>query len=80
LFDQPVGALCAGVGEPGGEEHFDGGPPGLDRLGQGGQLGDIGVDAPVVEPGASPNDFAEALRGLATANPLLPWWPAHQFV
>ena len=49
LLDQPVGAFGAGVRESGGAEHLDGGPPGLDRLGQVGQLGDVGIGAPAVE-------------------------------
>ena len=49
LLDQPVRALGPGVREPGREEHLDRRPPGLDRLGERGQLGDLGVGAPAVE-------------------------------
>jgi len=49
LFDQPVVALGAGVGDPGGDEGVDLGPPGVDGGGQGEQLGDLGVDAPSKE-------------------------------
>src|SRR3954465_15263545 len=49
LLDQPVRALGAGVGQPGAQEHLDGRPPGLDRLGEGGELGDLRVGAPLVE-------------------------------
>lgn len=50
VLDQPVGPLGTGVGDAGGDERQRFGPPGVDRLGEGDQLGDAGVDAPAGEP------------------------------
>ena len=50
VFDEPVVALGAGVGVPGEDGGFDLGPPEVDRLHRGDQLGDIRVDAPGQEP------------------------------
>jgi hypothetical protein len=46
LFEQPVAALGAGVGDAGGQEGVDLGPPGVDGDGQGERSWDLRVDAP----------------------------------
>jgi hypothetical protein len=54
VFDLAVEAFGAGVGDLSAEKHQHRGPPGLDGLGQRGELGDVGVGAPgveVIEPG-----------------------------
>ena len=50
LFHKSVVALGAGVGDAGGDEGVDLGPPGVDGGGQGEQLGDLRVDTPGQEP------------------------------
>ena len=45
LFEQPVVALGAGVGDASGQEGVDLGPPGVHGAGQGEQFGDLRVDA-----------------------------------
>ena len=46
LFDLPVIALGAGIGDAGLDERVDFGPPGVDGGGQGEQLRDLAVDTP----------------------------------
>ena len=41
LLDEPVVALGASVGDAGGDEGVDLGPPGVDGDGQGEQFGDV---------------------------------------
>jgi hypothetical protein len=50
LFDEPVVALGARVGDTGLHERVDLGPPLVDGGSQGEQLGDLRVDAPGQEP------------------------------
>jgi hypothetical protein len=49
VFDEPVVRLGGGVGDAGVDEGEDLRPPRLDGLGQGGDSGDVGAGAPVVE-------------------------------
>ena len=49
LFDEPVDAFGAGVGDAGVEECLDRRPPSLHGAGQGAQLVDVGGGTPVVE-------------------------------
>jgi hypothetical protein len=67
VFDLPVEALGAGIGDLCLEEDEDRWPPGFDRLGQGGELGDGSIGAPGVEgvqPGVDLVAVTAARRGL----------------
>jgi len=49
VLDHPVCRFGGGVGDAGIDEGQDLRPPGLDGAGQGGDLGDVGAGAPVIE-------------------------------
>ena len=68
LFDQPVVALGAGVGDAGLHERVNLGPPVVDGGGEGEQFGDLGVAAPGQEP-------AQAVAGAGFVGLLL--WLIH---
>jgi hypothetical protein len=57
VFDEPVVRLGGGVGDAGVDEGQDLRPPRLDGSGEGGDFGDIGSGAPVVEREESVGDL-----------------------
>src|SRR4051812_50163209 len=59
----PVGALGPGVGDAGGQEAEDLGPPGLDGAGQPLEFGQPGVGAPGVEPVQPGGDLVPVATG-----------------
>ena len=63
LVDDPVEAFGAGVGGVLGEGDQDGWPPRLDRLGEPGGFGQLGVDRGVVEVGKPAPDLRRLRLG-----------------
>ena len=60
LLDQPVGALGPGIGDLRLEEDQQLGLPALDRLGKGGDLGDVDAGAPVIKAEQAGGDLGAA--------------------
>ena len=56
LFDDPVEPFGSGVVDVVEEGDEDGGPPGLDRAGEAGRFGELGIDGGFVEVGQPPSD------------------------